>query len=91
MDEQNKVIEILLECENAMRDAKFKDFIDKIKLHLKKDYYDKIDFIIEDIFTSKIDKNKEEIIKNTINKLKPSIDKAERNWWDRICDGINWL
>ena len=56
-----------------------------------KDYYDKVDYLIDDILHGgKSENDRNRIITDLLNEIKPTVEKAERTMWDKICDLFKW-
>lgn len=90
-NEQNKMISILEEYNDKLPDGKVKDWLQKLFLKMtKKDYYSKVDYLVDDILSGKLDNEKKKIIYEMLNKLQPVVEKAEKSFWDKLCDLFKW-
>lgn len=82
--EQQKVLDILSKYEAKIQDGKIKNLFQKYIFKTKKDYYEKVDYLIEDILDGKWDSNTKKILSDMLSELKPTIEKAEKTFWDRL-------
>ena len=82
--EQEKVISILIKYESKIEDNKIKNIIQKHILNSKKDYYDKVNYLVDDILEGKLDTKTKVVLSEMLNELKPSVEKAEKSFWDRL-------
>lgn len=82
--EQEKVIEILKKYEERFPDSRIKNFFQRHILNSKNDYYSKVDYLVKDILECKIDNNVRVILNEMINEIKPTVEKAEKTFWERL-------
>ena len=82
--EQEKVINILIKYEQKIPDGKIKNYFQKLGLNSKKDYYSKIDYLVDDILEGKLDDETRKILNEMLNELKPTVEKAEKTFWERL-------
>ncbi len=90
--DQEQMIEILNKYNDKLPDGAFKDKIQNFLLKSKKDYYEKVDFLVNDILngSKKSDKDIKNIISEMLNEIKNTLEKAERTFWDKLCDLFKW-
>ena len=88
--EQNRVIEILENCESKMGDSRFKNNFDKIIKKFKNNYFDLIDHLVSDILSSNIHNEEKKIIYEMLEDLKPTIEKGERTFLEKLRDLFTW-
>lgn len=90
-EEQNRMVEVLKKYNDQLPDSKLRDGLQKLILNAKKDYYDKVDYLIDDILHGgKSENDRNRIITDLLNEIKPTVEKAERTMWDKICDLFKW-
>ena len=82
--EQQKVLEILSKYEKQLSDNKIKNFFQKLIFSTKTDYYSKVDYLVDDILDGKWDKETKKILNSMLSELKPTVEKAEKNFWERL-------
>lgn len=90
--EQAKMIAILERYNDELPDGKLKDKIQKTYCKVaKRSYYEKVDFLINDILNGKIDtKEVKAKVKAMINELKPSVEVAQKTWWEKLMGLGEW-
>lgn len=82
--EQQKVLEILGRYEAKLLDNKLKNFFQKIIFSTKTDYYSKVDYLVDDILDGRWNVEIKKILNNMLAELKPAVEKAEKNFWERL-------
>ena len=82
--EQEKVINILIKYEEKIPDGKIKNYFQRLVLNSKKDYYAKVDHLVDDILEGKLDNETRKILNEMLNELKPTVEKAEKTFWERL-------
>lgn len=88
--EQNKMIAILNEYNDQLPDGRIRDLFQKLIYNTKKDYYAKVDYLVDDILGGKMDAEKKKVLSQLVEKLKPTVEHAERSFWDKLCDLFKW-
>lgn len=90
--DQEKMIEILKKYNHMLPDGRFKDGLQKLIFRLKKNYYDQVDCLVKDILNcpTKDDEKVNKIILDMLKEIKSTLEKAERTFWDRLCDLFKW-
>ena len=89
--EQARVIAILERYNDELPDGKVKDRIQKAYCKVaKRSYYEKVDFLINDILNGKDTKEVKTKVKEMINELKPSVEVAQKSWWEKLIGLGEW-
>lgn len=91
-DDQKKMVEILKKYNEQLPDGRIKDKLQKFILETKKSYYDQVDYLVSDILdcSKKSDDEIKKVVSNMLNEIKGILEKAERTFWDRLCDLFKW-
>lgn len=88
--EQENMLTILKKYNDQLPDGPIKDWFQKLKLNAKKTYYEKVDYLVEDILNGGNDIERKKLLSQLLDEIKPIIDKAERNFWDKLKDLFKW-
>lgn len=88
--EQSKMIETLNKYNNQLPDGPVKDWLQKVKLDTRKTYYDKVDCLVHDILHGGNDIERKKVLLQLLEEIKPTVESAERNFWDKLKDLFKW-
>lgn len=90
VDDQKNMIDILIKYNDQLPDGKLKDKFQKLILNGKKSYFDKVDYLVSDILNGGDDCERKKILSELLDEIKPTVEKAERNFWDKLKDLFKW-
>lgn len=89
-NDRENMLKILNKYNDQLPDGKFKDLIQKTILNTKKSYYEKVDFLIDDILKGGTDIERKKVLSQLLDEIKPTVEKAEKNFWDKLKDLFKW-
>lgn len=89
-NDQEEMLGILNKYNDKLPDGKLKDSAQKFFYKHKKSYYEKVDFLIDDILSGKGDKKRNEVLSQMLQEIKPTVEKAEKSFWDKLTDLFKW-